>query len=298
MSQKLSEGSMSLYLELLRAESGISSEVLERVRRRPDEFLAYHPRVRFPGRVVRDFNSGSPISEAMTGRQWLLSVGIEEVPESLLPNEWERYAVKVVNALGFRGVQFGESAMTALGLYVPVVVNVNGVRVPRYYDYVFSDSVWAGGVVERLCRDEHGTPKFMCTDVNRWDGEWTGRIGVFHLSDLCDVSKHLAVACALWAFNVRRTFEYLRVRSSTCLLESLEEPCSVLGRRVGFHVSLPGLVAGMHLVGPNRMMRFLRGGDSPSDEYGTDVILYLKKFSTYGLPELFYSMLDDPSLAQ
>jgi hypothetical protein len=105
------------------------------------------------------------------------------------------------------------------------------------------------------------------TSKNDWKGEWTGKDGIYSKSNFLNTpttqDKAVAELAAInWNFAQKKGLR------------------KYIGTRVnGVPITKSGIVAGMHLLGPKRVINFVVHGKNSKDGYGTDVKEYMIKFS-------------------
>lgn len=102
-------------------------------------------------------------------------------------------------------------------------------------------------------------------------GRWTGRDGVCSLEDFLNSPEAQEKACRRFK---KRQWEQIRALGLH----------RFAGSNVGgIDLTVSGLLAGAHLVGPGGLRRFLESGgaDDAADGYGTRVSEYLRRFSGY-----------------
>ncbi|MDF1677724.1 MAG: hypothetical protein P1U32_03430 [Legionellaceae bacterium] len=156
----------------------------------------------------------------------------------------------VHNTLGFMGkYQFGEPLLIDLGYYVPA---------PTGY---------------------YGT-----TATNEWQGEWTGKNGVYSKEDFMSEVQELAIREA-FAMNMGVIDQYLGQAGKTIDdFIGQEFAYTRLGEAHVATVTMSGILASAHLQGPGGVAQLLLNNVASSDEYGTNILFYMDKFGGYNSP--------------
>lgn len=243
---------------LLNVESNIS----------PDEPLPAEVdywAVEAPGRLRRNPADGKAVPERITFSAFLDRTGVAGLASGPGGLAVAQYAV--INPWGFVGYQFGEALLIDLQYYRPAVetVTVEGqsMPLPSYYASALPESTWQHGRTRQVFYDEAANIVRVGTDVNTWQGTFTGRDGVSCLADLRTRAGQLAV-----------------------LRNSLRHNAAIVEKR------LPGLwsperpgppaaavMAAAHLCGPWALLDHLERGTMPADETGTMLTTYLRQFA-------------------
>ncbi len=156
----------------------------------------------------------------------------------------------VHNTLGFMGkYQFGEPLLIDLGYYVPA---------PTGY---------------------YGT-----TATNEWQGEWTGKNGVYSKEDFMSEVQELAIREA-FTMNMGVIDQYLGQAGKTIDdFIGQEFAYTRLGEAHVATVTMSGILASAHLQGPGGVAQLLLNNVASSDEYGTNILFYMDKFGGYNSP--------------
>lgn len=156
----------------------------------------------------------------------------------------------VFNTLGFMGkYQFGEPLLIDLGYYVPAATG--------YY----------------------GT-----TATNEWQGSWTGKNGVHSKADFMSNVQELAIREA-FSMNVGIINDYLAQAGKTVDdFLGHEFTYTRLGATHVANVTMSGILASAHLQGPGGVAQLFLHNVASSDEYGTNILFYMDKYSGYNTP--------------
>jgi hypothetical protein len=223
-----------------------------------------YPRVAAPGRAVRDVRTGRCIPQQMSIEQYFTALGVVELfdpndPGCILPMQYAS-----TNALGFIGFQLGEQALIATGYYRARVVRRRGRwGFPRscssHYVGDVPDTAWRNGRREFLYSES-----ILATDVNRWEGVFTGKHGIHTLDDLKQPELQDHVMRDVLAHN------------DACMRALFAE------RRFDIAASpytWPALLAAAHLRGPRATVDYVTRGIVSADEFGTPITDYLTRFA-------------------
>ncbi len=228
-----------------------------------------------PGRLERDWETGKARSEAVTVGEYFHRIGVSHLFDPVNQDCIEAMQVNSTNPWGFIGFQFGEALLIDLGYYEPklsIVSHANrDLEVPTFYVGTVACQHFAGGITHHLIECEHGSGYILATDVNRWEGQFTGLDGVRCLADLKTVCSQRRIFMRSLTYN-HRSLEDRLLSIELCLLK--------LENR---GITLSGALAAAHLVGAAAAARRLECGTIARDEAGTSVDLYLKKFSGFDI---------------
>jgi hypothetical protein len=259
------------FQRLLDMESRIDSRELDWYVANLDTKVMDYWAVRHPGRLVRSTETGSPVPQRCTISEFLDATG---VLDPFLDRDTVGLAAAqaaVINPWGFVGFQFGEPLLIDLQYYRPamedVVVDGQQLSVPSYYASSLPDTAWRDGRTSSLYQDESTGRWRVGTDVNRWQGTFTGRDGVHSFEDLRRYDCQLAI-----------------------LRRSLRHSVTILNRHFGKSgqdlwtagADLPApasLLGAAHLAGPFGVVAYLQHGQPHRDETGTSMTTYLDAFA-------------------
>ncbi|NRA73549.1 MAG: hypothetical protein HRU36_02230 [Rickettsiales bacterium] len=104
---------------------------------------------------------------------------------------------------------------------------------------------------------------------NDWKGKWTGKYGVFSKQDFLNnpiVQEIAARELATTNWNIAKSYKLDKF----------------IGKKVyGIHITKEGILAAMHLKGPNSVNKFIFHGINSTDALGTGVRKYMFLFSNY-----------------
>lgn len=261
---------------LLDRESNIKSADLDWYRANMKARVLDYWAVERPGRIVRSWEDGTPVRERVTVAEFLERTGVAELFAEVGPAGISAVQAAVVNPWGFVGYQFGEALLIDLQYYRPAsqeaTVEGRQVSLPCYYASL-PDSTWRGGRRHCVYRDEWSGLVRIGTDVNTWQGTFTGKDGVASFADLRDYGRQLAVLRASLRHNAGIMSRYLADRAAEGPARRTPRP------------SLASLLAACHLCGPAAVMDYLSGGPARADEAGTPVTAYLREFAHVSLAE-------------
>lgn len=266
------------FLSALRAfESGIDPAQAHWYRDNLDVSSIDYPRVRRPGRLERDPSSGAPIYERISIRQYFHTLGVLDRYDPADPSCLAGMQYRSMNAWGFVGYQFGESILIENGFYLPAVASSG---LPRYYALILPDSTWAAGCTETVVELPQTERRVQSTDVNTWQGTFTGKFGLNSLEDLMQPWCQERVIREL----MRRNLEVIgRDLDVSMPLQAArwrqQRELTIAGRKRSVEISLSGVLAAAHLCGAQATVRFLRSGAIAVDEKGTSIIDYMERFA-------------------
>lgn len=156
----------------------------------------------------------------------------------------------VHNTLGFLGkYQFGEPLLIDLGYYVPAPTGFYGT-----------------------------------TATNEWKGEWTGKNGVHSKEDFMSEVQELAIREA-FDMNMGVIDQYLGQAGKTIDdFIGQEFTYTRFGETHTASVTMSGILSSAHLQGPGGVAQLLLHNNASSDEYGTNILFYMDKFSEFSSP--------------
>lgn len=255
--------------KMLAFESGISADRFDWYVENLDHKIVPYAQVLRPGRCIRDRDTGKVLSTHLTVREYFQSLGVDE-----LFCEDDRDCIsamqyKSMNALGFVGYQFGEAALQALGYYKPSLSDSTNMLFPPGLQILYRGEVdiiaWRHGRTHILIDSE--TPAVIASDVNCWEGQFTGKSGVHALEDLFQKKQQEVIMLDLLAKNSAMLKE--------SLVEALPLPAGV---------TWSGVLAAAHLCGAQGTLCHLRDGRATADEFNTPIQRYLNEFSRYEVP--------------
>jgi len=287
-----SRGTFQAFLDrLLAFESGIDPALFDWYRRHEESPLISYPRVEAPGRVIRDPATGQCVMATITVKEYFDTLGVGSLFDPRRPDCIRAMQYAATNALGFIGYQVGESLLIETGFYRPVRARRSFEGVEQEIDSFYVGAVdaasWRGGCREVLHRAPTTNELILAADVNRWDGQFTGRHGICGAADL-KVPENQELL-------VRQLLEHNHALIRDALLREGIPFGRVLGVRrratlfpylpdIEFEVTTSGLLAGAHLSGAEAVAQFLRSGVCPRDEFGTPMLRYLVEFGNYETP--------------
>lgn len=266
-----SDGRPDFFRALLDRESNIDSGHMDWYADNLDRPVIDYWAVQGPGRLRRSVDTGAPVRERVTVSEFLRRTGVWDLFLDRETIGISAVQSAVVNPWGFVGYQFGEQLLTDLHYYrpaaVPAVVDGRRVEVDSCYSSTLPESTWAHGRTSCVHRDPASGALRVATDVNTWQGVFTGKHGVWSFEDLRRHDSQVSV-----------------------LRESLRHSLDVLGRLLGdriqqsWDVRAPGpsvasLLAASHLCGPFAVAEHLATGEQRADEAGTSITAYLKEFA-------------------
>jgi hypothetical protein len=189
-----------------------------------------------------------------------------------------------LNALGFFGFQLGESALQGLGVYRPSSVKVIGIDDPieQLYSGEVPVTQWAKGCHETTFWSSEHSKWILATDVNRWNGTFTGLYGAASFGDCLNEDTQRALVIEMMTTNASAIVDRLR-RASLDVNEVFKAR----------DVDWSGVLAAAHLRGVAAVVDYLVVGVDSSDEFGTSVRSYVDRFSDHDISELTLSSVPE-----
>ena len=238
--------------------------------------IIFYPEVVFPGRVIRNSSSGDFNFKLMTYNEYFSAIGVEKYFKLKDSDCIATMQYNSMNALGFIGYQIGESILISTDYYKPKQVNsfINDreLVVDSYYYGAVPNLVWANACTETLYQLPDTTKIILATDINKWEGTFTGKDGLNSLSDLFRPEIQEKVIRGLMNYNYRYLVNLLNQKGY-----SLEKILN------SSPFTLSGILAGTHLVGSKAVANYLALGTLAQDEFGTSLLKYLTDFSYYAI---------------
>ncbi|MEW2500539.1 hypothetical protein ACQPXB_03185 [Amycolatopsis sp. CA-161197] len=258
---------MTFARRLLDLESRLDSRNLDWYVDNLDNPVMDYWQVERPGRLMRDAETGAPVTDRITIAEFLRRTGTAELFERSAGITAVQAAV--INPWGFVGFQFGEGLLIDLQYYRPVreavVLDGEEVKLPSYYAPALAERTWRGGTTSHVHLDEGTGHWRIGTDVNEWRGTFTGRDGIHSLADLRDHDRQLAVLRRALRHNASILDRHFAKSGGDLWSSSDPSPASLLGAA--------------HLCGPYGVLAYLESGQSRSDEAGTSITAYLDAFA-------------------
>lgn len=283
----------SRFLERLRTvESGIDLSAHEFYVRNYRELLMDYAEVISPGRVQRDPASGDWITSPATVGDFFERVGVAEHFERSDPTCLRRMQYRVINPLGYVGYQIGEAVLIETGYYRAERVEwereSGREELDRYYIGLLDNANWRGGRREILHHRPDRAVPMIGTDVNRWQGTFSGKNGVGSFEDLMVPELQERVMLDVFGANYAVMEQALAGPRDT-LTEVVKRPgkevaCLVESASRGTDVTVSGLLGAAHLCGALSVVNLMRAGEATRDEIGTSIVRYLTEFSGYETP--------------
>ncbi len=280
-------GGVQDFLDALRDfESGINPALSDFYLENLDNPVYNYAQVTAPGRIVRDCNTGSMISEPTTIREFFTKLGLDNIYNPETPHDPEMFKkmqFNSTNAWGFVGYQLGEAVLIDAGYYSPETVVVNGNEYDSFYMFV-PDSTWIGCKTEALAEIEgSGGNMVYVTDVNRWQGTFIGKNGVNSFADLKLPEKQELVMRDAMHFNYGIITKLLQDNSMTweqALAKSWPDKDDD-GNPITVQATMSGVMAAAHLRGAWGVADLLVNDKITCDEIGTCITKYVHKFGGY-----------------
>jgi hypothetical protein len=283
-----SNGNFQGFLDKLRAfESGIDPAKASVYAANLDNpSFTNYAKVTSPGHIVRDTKTGALISEPTSARQFFTKLGIIDLYSTNPPDQAAMFRAmqyRSLNAWGFVGYQLGEGVLISAGYYSPKMVQVGNELLESYYIYT-PDSTWANGVHEaRVEIPGSGGHFVQATDVNRWEGTFTGRNGINSFQDLVNPDKQeLAIRDAM-RFNYGVMSDLIGKANMTWgqVLAKSWPGKDAQGNPIQIKATMSGILAAAHLTGAWGAADLLTKDAVTCDETGTCNTSYVQMFGGY-----------------
>ena len=275
---------------LLTRESGIDPTKFDWYCKNLDIPVCNFCHVERPGRVVRDFVTGQPITSCMSVTSFFRSLGVSDrfdpIDNSCLVGM--RYAA--INPFGFVGYQFGEAILISTGYYQPKTVLVehrgNLVEVETYYFGSVDPATWARKRRTAVYEIPASRKIILATDVNEWTGTFTGLDDIHDLADLLEPSNQELVIRNVMSYQAKTLLKGIFNQNSPT--EVIDRPVMhFLNRcieRLGSDITFSSLLAGAHLCGPFAVLAYPSMHHSIKDEIGTTIEDYFRYFAGFETP--------------
>ncbi|MDQ7100104.1 hypothetical protein [Serratia sp. MF2] len=244
--------------------------------------------VEYPGRVIRA-QDGTTTKSNVSIKEYFERLGIGKyyTQGSTDPQMFKQMQYATMNYLGFIGYQLSEQDFWDLGYYTHYDEN----HLPKYYSDV-PVSNWANGVRDKVM-NLPGKGEVHVTDVNTWQGTFTGKHGINSFDDVLDPDKQDYVAkdhfvdkyegmVRLLAERGKTLNDYLgtTIRWSECHPVLTPPP----GVPDAVEITLSGLLGGAHLRGAEGITALLVDRENRADENGTAILQYVYQFAGYDTP--------------
>lgn len=283
-------GSFANFLNsLLTFESGIDPDRHDWYVANLDVPVLECPVTTSPGQVVRDLQTGRHRIAMVTVADYFRSLGVFEHFDPADPGSLRLMQYRSTNAWGYIGYQLGEEVLREAGYYEPAKLKVEfegcAIICPVIHIGGVPVSNWTGGRRERLL--ETGDGSFtVATDVNRWEGVFTGRNDVASLEDLMLPAAQELIIREVIGNNLRsltRGLGEAGVSLTDCFaLHWLASP-KAAASSLEVRCTLSGIVACCHLCGSAATLDLLTSSAVPQDELGTSALDYMARFGGYAI---------------
>ncbi len=290
MSQSASGRSFDEFLTAIRTfESGIDPE---KAGFYADNYISgqtiQYPKVDSPGRVVRD-DAGNPVMEETNYKDFFQKIGVDSLytKGSTDPEMFRKMQYNVINYLGFIGYQLGEGALMDIGYYQ---AKTDDQGLNEYYVWV-DNSTWANGVRDKVI-NPWGT-EIHATDVNRWQGTFSGKSGILSFDDLKDPPKQDQAM----QDNLKHNYDMINSQltggktiadlvGTTVSWDGCDPSIAPPpgGRANEVILSVSGILAGAHLRGAGGAAQLLNTHQNTPDENNTYILQYIQDFGGYETP--------------
>jgi hypothetical protein len=292
MTPRPSAGASVEFLDRLRAfESGIDPELHSWYVANFKETVLEYPLTSAPGRLVRDLETGEHVIGPVSIEGYFRTLGVLDAFDPSDAASLTRMQYRSFNPWGFVGYQIGEEVLFETGYYEPPLVAFDdegtGKVCPRIHRGGLHPVLWSGGVTERFVARLDGGP-IVATDVNSWDGRFTGKNGVHSLADLMSQDLQEIVIRDIICHNLRTVSEGLSMAGlslSDCL--GLQWPRDSAVPEAGvINGSLSGIIASCHLCGSGATLSLLIESRLAKDDLGTTALDYMERFGNFDVADL------------
>ncbi|GLX79786.1 hypothetical protein tinsulaeT_31260 [Thalassotalea insulae] len=290
-------GGVQDFLDSVRNfESGINPYLADFYAQNLNNPVYTYAKVTAPGRLVRDCATGSMVSEPTTINEFFTKLGIDDIYNPATPNDaqmFKQMQYNSMNAWGFVGYQLGEAVLIDSGYYSPNVVTIDGVEYDSFYMFV-DDSTWIGCKTEALAEiPGSGGNKVYVTDINKWQGTFTGRNGVNSFADLVKPEKQELVMRDAMRFNYSVISGLLEDANMTWTqaLAKTWPGYDDDNNPITIQATMSGILAAAHLRGAWGVGALLTKDQITCDELGTCITKYVYKFGGYNT--IFDTPADD-----
>lgn len=283
----MSVGGLSEFLDvLLIAESGLDPSRTDWYEANLDKVVLRYWAVSLSGEILRDSKTGSPILEDVTVAQYFDRLGVRDLANAINADAIRRARYAATNPWGFIGYQLGEALLLETGHYeaervVCLDEEFNQISVRSFYSGDVSNCRWANGKRLTLHRPYQRSEMVLAAHVNQWRGTFTGLDGLCSLADLKTPCVQERVFIRILRHNCRK------------LLGLLDSGIDELKKRLTAanapnRYTLSGCLAACHLCGVEGTSLYLLSGQEASDETGTTLSSYMRRFSGFSIErELF-----------
>lgn len=244
--------------------------------------------VEYPGRVIRNARGEATVSST-TIKGYFERLGIDKYYDKNAsdPQMFRRMQYATMNYLGFIGYQFSEQDLWDLGYYTHYDEN----HLPMYYSDI-PIANWANGIRDKIMTLPNAGLVHV-TDVNTWQGTFSGKNDIFSFADLLEPAKQDCIAKDHFSDKYRGIVSGLAEYGKT--------PADYLGKILRWsechpvltppqnvpdavEITLSGLLGGAHLRGAEGITALLTKGENRADENGTSILLYVYNFGGYETP--------------
>ncbi len=246
------------------------------------------------GRLVRD-NSGNPEYTRLDYQGYFYSIGVEHLYTyaSSDPDMFKRMQYAAVDYLGYVGASIGDRDLMNLGYYKHTQVFHR--KIHEVFHLNLPNSEWANGIQSRVVNTKYG--EAVVTDVNTWDGEFTGKNGINSLDDLrTDLQEYV----------IKDRFSYEYDRLEKLLVDRGTSVDAFIGKTIRWSDQNPplnppdgkpddvtltrsGILAGTMVNGAEGVVTLLLNNINQTTEPSIDrrvqyVLGYVQDFAGYDVP--------------
>jgi hypothetical protein len=283
----MSKKTFKNYLSSIREfESGIFLEKFNWYIENYNKPIIKYPRTTAVGQVAREDETGKVIYDTLTVKEYFSTLGVNEYFDFSCSNCLNTMQYKVINPWGFIGYQIGEAILISTGYYKPKLVGIDDQSelFEKYYLYLSNDLIWRNGNKETIYTIPNTQKKIIVTDVNRWEGSFTGKNGVNSVDDLMDCNKQDIIFVDILRYNyIILEYEFLKrdIKIIDLINKSKVFYTNFDKDELKINLTLSGILSTAHFSGAYGVLNLLIDGKSNLDEFGTSSIKYLEKFSGY-----------------
>ncbi|MGA4605144.1 hypothetical protein [Pseudoalteromonas maricaloris] len=279
---------MKIFLErLLEQESAVSVSKFDWYIKNYQLKSVDYIRVVEPGKVYRNPNTGLFQKDRLTVQEYFQSLGIDEYFDPTDRSCLKVMQYRCINPWGYVGYQVGEELLIDAGYYLPLVksVEVAGklLQCPSFYTGYVSESSWRQGKQLQVIFHPDLNHYVLATDINRWQGQFTGKNGIYSFKDLIKGESQDRLITDLLRHNLSRLVALLDLENIS-LSDVLDKSiCDDIA------ISLSGILSCCHLNGVQATADFLINSTVHEDQIGTTSLDYMRKFANYDVSEILYS---------
>lgn len=278
-SQKQTRPPAKLLDMLLAYESGIFTNCHDWYVRNWNVPVMTFPRVSSPGRLLRG-GDGKHILAQGTVEEYFAALGVAKYFRRNDPDCLVEMQYRSTNGWGYIGYQLGEALLFERGYYRPQIVrefiDTEFRELPLFYCGEVAEETWRDGLVQQPFYEASSDRWILATDVNRWDGSFTGKGNIWRLEELFTPELQDGMMVDIMCQNLAQLKQLLKDLTGSAIYPN----CATVARH-----SLSSLAASCHLVGVRGTARVLTANTEAKDQLGTSASQYMARFANLALPD-------------